>query len=975
MAPASSRNITCEPLEPRRLLCSYAPDAEHTEPCLYPGICDPNGGNNGSEPPGGPGDPTQSDPPPHNPNPNPNPNPQPEPPQPPPPPEHPSDPDPEPGWHVNLVVMDMGEETEVDPGGFMRVNSDFDESNKDSSGNFVPDAQPNHTTTINGGHRIVAGDAELRLATLYVSGPSEVEEGAWTITFPDKVKLWIWRAHPICKWVSIDSGHSETTALPAAQQFMVEGIAPSQSLRDVTITASLDGESSSTDGGAGDGDGGGAALPGGSGASDTAKLTLVDVDADVDSDNNNAADDPARTHKEDALEDKTGEPGKILSVNDGDVDGDGIPDFADGYSLVGGGPNAASLVGVTFVPYILDLRGLPDSELVRIRFLYSGSHPWHDSPTTPGGVVRTGSGTAQDPYVWTPGPGHLRLWTRNANERTTEGPLRNDGEYVAPDVHYVLSDFSDHAQLVDSSVPGVYRLWIEAVRPSEAVGDQLIKVEVDPDAWEPGGEFETVAMDVVGVTAQKMTIRWLPINTAAIVTHLDDNPHLNGGKRIFPDKDSPADTIAHDLIDVEVTITPAPAAGTVVHFQSYDVDDPNAFVPGQPPNQQIDPNDTATTAPGLDNRGTTPGKRGTFFPPTIDYRATAPTDAQGVARAVFQVTMQPGDNFRVAVALNGPELDTINDNTVPPNNNPNLPGFNGVVTEMLTVWRRLWIERDSMTSVTANTVNVTITGITRNVPVAGGLNDILQISADLPDDEDAFEGGELTITATGLKVPIYLNSDNFFAPHTLNVPAGAIPALAFPAAATVTDDDVIPATGTLKLPDGGPLLESAFGDAYILPKYVDPGPGSLNTVGTIPFVRHLNDTEPAAARNLPASSAGFWSTYLIGAFENLQSTDGDADGIAPPGLGIPAPGTDSAFDYGYSNATTSYVFLETIDDFVRQQNFSTDEWHTVTHEIGHTVGDSDSTHCETGIMRAGAPVSETIFDNYYLNRFRSVIFW
>lgn len=88
----------------------------------------------------------------------------PEPPPPPPDPEPPDDPD---EWHVNVVALGMSEEVEEDPGGFMPVNGDFDEQNATHSGSPLLDNQP-HTGT---GHRIVANDAELRQATLYVSAP------------------------------------------------------------------------------------------------------------------------------------------------------------------------------------------------------------------------------------------------------------------------------------------------------------------------------------------------------------------------------------------------------------------------------------------------------------------------------------------------------------------------------------------------------------------------------------------------------------------------------------------------------------------------------------------------------------------------------------------------------------------------------------------------------------------------------------
>jgi hypothetical protein len=90
-------------------------------------------------------------------------------------------------------------------------------------------------------------------------------------------------------------------------------------------------------------------------------------------------------------------------------------------------------------------------------------------------------------------------------------------------------------------------------------------------------------------TVQGISVKWVPCNDSVAKTNLDANPHLGGGKRIFPDKDSPSDTLIHNWVYAEVTVTPAPAVGTSVHLRSLDVDDPNAYVPGQPTNQQINP--------------------------------------------------------------------------------------------------------------------------------------------------------------------------------------------------------------------------------------------------------------------------------------------------------------------------------------------------------------------------------------------------
>ena len=79
------------------------------------------------------------------------------------------------------------------------------------------------------------------------------------------------------------------------------------------------------------------------------------LDLDIDSDNNNQLADPLRTDAEDAIEDVAGDvarPGKVVFVNDGDTDGDGLPDYADGHDRFGDG--AADASG-RFTPLIVQL--------------------------------------------------------------------------------------------------------------------------------------------------------------------------------------------------------------------------------------------------------------------------------------------------------------------------------------------------------------------------------------------------------------------------------------------------------------------------------------------------------------------------------------------------------------------------------------------------------------------------------------------
>jgi len=60
----------------------------------------------------------------------------------------------------------------------------------------------------------------------------------------------------------------------------------------------------------------------------------MDASRHVGSDNNGSIDHSPQEDEIEDVEDNPERPGKIM-VNDGDVDADGIPDFADGYNRDG----------------------------------------------------------------------------------------------------------------------------------------------------------------------------------------------------------------------------------------------------------------------------------------------------------------------------------------------------------------------------------------------------------------------------------------------------------------------------------------------------------------------------------------------------------------------------------------------------------------------------------------------------------------
>jgi hypothetical protein len=218
-------------------------------------------------------------------------------------------------------------------------------------------------------------------------------------------------------------------------------------------------------------------------------------------------------------------------------------------------------------------------------------------------------------------------------------------------------------------------------------------------------------------------------------TDPDDNPgpdgqHTTGeGLRIFPDKKATVipDTTDRSLIKVKATVSPA-VPDITVYFGNHDMDDPSAA--GLP----VD----STASDGNDNNGTvmvgsTPSSAGALSPfgtqPAWCWSeagaAQCDTGSDGTVTLQFKTTMQPGDNFAISAALSkalrnnirinpadGSVLrDVVSSNVTHISGEPNPGGHPGIRTQLLTVWRQLHIEVDSMGTVsTANKVTGKITG-------------------------------------------------------------------------------------------------------------------------------------------------------------------------------------------------------------------------------------------------------------------------
>ena len=81
------------------------------------------------------------------------------------------------------------------------------------------------------------------------------------------------------------------------------------------------------------------------------------IDLDIDSDNTNALDPPDRNDLEDLIESIPENPGKVVLLNEGDSDQDGIPNIEDGYNADGIAGTSDDESGCDhFTPMVLELK-------------------------------------------------------------------------------------------------------------------------------------------------------------------------------------------------------------------------------------------------------------------------------------------------------------------------------------------------------------------------------------------------------------------------------------------------------------------------------------------------------------------------------------------------------------------------------------------------------------------------------------------
>lgn len=469
--------------------------------------------------------------------------------------------------------------------------------------------------------------------------------------------------------------------------------------------------------------------------------------------------------------------------------------------------------------------------------------------------------------------------------------------------------------------------------------------------------------NVTGVSFQPIAQNSLPINT---------NPNMGGGLRVFPDDNTPGENANRQTIQVRASIDEA-RSGVTVHFLNFDLDDPSD-------DTIIDPDDN-----GNDNHGSVMNS-------SAGHLSTmqAQTNSQGIATVNFTVTMQPGDNFAIAASTDPTELADVTMSGI------NLLNGSGATiettcdgtdavcrSEMLTVWRRLHIEVDSMGDVSGNLVS----GATPNeVRVRRNATETITLNNTL--EPNRFENGRFVLGGSSLEVT--QNTTNTITVRNNNQPTVYAPANS--QFQLYDDDDFDDGDGTNLDGDIGEDIEdptdpdvwlnlltansnnsdtNIFAPAYVSPVYdiVDSTDNSYFQANSFSDsgvdIRAMFVDQDLTTTDIDPE---FWTIYLLAAYQHTLDEDQDP--------------TTEAITWGIVDEITSsteegsgaLIFTELhrpreTPGYTSNPTNLASMAVTVGHEVGHLVSGE---HGDGGIMGTNPMTGEPVSNQFSPTMIRKI---
>lgn len=489
----------------------------------------------------------------------------------------------------------------------------------------------------------------------------------------------------------------------------------------------------------------------------------------------------------------------------------------------------------------------------------------------------------------------------------------------------VNEDFEVAKLLTETSADGAFiqrEIWVEALKPSKKPGDIEFEFLFTNSRTNDGDFDDKIVFTALSIEDIEFKGKQ---NSVDDDDTLDEDPNFDfyGDEklfRVFPGKrwaGSKPEDEPRNIVDVEVTLNVKPTRPVPLYFRALDVDDPSAW------GDIVD-----TLMEEEDNRGTEPNFWGGF---TETDKEHLELEFDDITKSFeFQVTMQPGDNFRI---VGGGDLSTLmtlenDDGNIPEYTLENLlwifdpdvmkasddpdasriPEHDNYVSDVLTVWRKLYIELDTMAAVTDNEkleakilrVNPAsdhqITDADGNVTSTFPQQTVIidkNLYGELPPEsqsgrsgyENNFSPGKLTVNGVNYNVTASTAYGSGGDRITIARLPGKPELVVEDWGKTVflEDDDTLEDGDPLPTMDMSLMVE-AYEPAYILPIWdssVVP-----NATKEIPFMLHMkSDQTPYLRQVIRKGFDGwvyhdepdFWLVYLLHAYQGKLDEDGDGE--------------------------------------------------------------------------------------------------
>lgn len=294
----------------------------------------------------------------------------------------------------------------------------------------------------------------------------------------------------------------------------------------------------------------------------------------------------------------------------------------------------------------------------------------------------------------------MRIWLKNGDESRVKAEVGLGGDFI-PD---------GKVQKIDKALfkNGELELFIEGIKASKTIGDQIIKVyaDLDGDGLLPLALIDSVKATVFNVEEIH------PINSDFVADvnkkgrvlistlYKDDKSYYTIANTTKANKPAQDDSTGDAKVIISAYIEPK-YPGIEIYFEVNDPDDLSPYegqvVAADP--QDIKPNDNRD--PNKTMNGGTIAKYRSYQNACLSTRSnkTELKNINGVERAVAEVTLNitkrySGDNYKVRAVGNDPEnepFDTnsgLNDSTIITNNIKE--------SALLVSWKRVYIEFDTM---------------------------------------------------------------------------------------------------------------------------------------------------------------------------------------------------------------------------------------------------------------------------------------